>query len=121
MLQTFKDNLEDAKKKEKNTKEAFATLSASKENQLSSAQAALSAGTEEGGARALNKQESQDEVDKLKDQTERDEKFIQQTEDAYAVKNSEWKERKRLRSEEIKSISEAVSILTSDDARDLAK
>merc|ERR1719387_743602 len=38
-----------------------------------------------------------------------------------AVKNSEWKERKRLRGEEVKSISEAVAILTSDDARDISK
>merc|ERR1719191_2426557 len=113
MLQTFEDNLEDAIKKEKSTKAAFETLLGSKESQYEAATRALSAGTEESGARSLNMQEAQGEVDKLKDQVSRDEKFVQEAEDAYAIKNSEWKERQRLRTEEVKSISEAVSILTS--------
>ena len=43
---------------------------------------------------------------------------ILQTEESYAVMITEWKERMRLRSEEISSIEEAIKILTSDEARD---
>jgi hypothetical protein len=121
MLQTFKDNLDDAKKKETETKAAYDTLSASKNSQLKSAQDGLAAKNEESGARNLNKQEAQDEVDMLKTRVENDEKFISQAEAAYATKSDEWKERCRLRGAEMASISEALSVLRSDDARDLSK
>merc|ERR1719327_1809395 len=119
MLQTFQDNLADAEKKESDAKSSFDTLMGSKNSQLSAAQDALSGGEGEGAARALNAQESQDEVDALTTQVENDEKYIGQVEDSYAVKITEWKERKRLRTEEIASISKAISILASDDAKDL--
>merc|ERR1719161_3217261 len=119
MLQTFQDNLADAEKKEKDAKSSFDTLMGSKNSQLSAAQDALSGGEGEGAARALNAQESQDEVDALTTQVENDEKYIAQAEDSYAVKMTEWKERKRLRTEEVASISKAIEILASDDAKDL--
>merc|ERR1719159_1070618 len=119
MLQTFQDNLADAKKTENDAKTSFDTLMDSKNSQLSAAQDALSGGEGEGAARALNAQESQDEVDALTTQVENDEKYIGQAEAAYAVKITEWKERKRLRTEEVASISKAISILASDDAKDL--
>merc|ERR1719395_505229 len=119
MLQTFEDNLADAEKKETDAKSSFDTLMGSKNSQLSAAQDALSGGEGEGAARALNAQESQDEVDALTTQVSNDEKYIGQVEDSYAVKITEWKERKRLRTEEIASISKAISILASDDAKDL--
>merc|ERR1719161_3399725 len=121
MLQTFKDNLDDAKKKEAETKSAFDTLSASKESQLKSAQDGLAAKNEESGARNLNKQEAQDELDMLDTRVKNDEKFIKQSEDSFKTKSDEWKERCRLRGAEMASISEALSVLRSDDARDLAK
>merc|ERR1719311_1926226 len=84
MLQTFQDNLADAEKKEKDAKSSFDTLMGSKNSQLSAAQDALSGGEGEGAARALNAQESQDEVDALTTQVENDEKYIGQVEDSYA-------------------------------------
>merc|ERR1719473_1712342 len=119
MLQTFKDNLADATKKEKDASSSFDTLMTSKNSQLSAAQDALSGGEGEAGARTLNAQESQDEVDALTTQVSNDEKFIKQAEESYAVKVTEWKERKRLRSGEIAAVSKAMEVLTSDDARDM--
>merc|ERR1719161_2205770 len=121
MLQTFKDNLDDAKKKESETKSSFDTLMESKNAQLKSSQDGLAAKNEESGARSLNKQEAQDEVDMLKTRVENDEKFVKQAEDSFKTKSEEWKERCRLRSAEMASISEALSVLRSDDARDLSK
>merc|ERR1719265_1221013 len=121
MLQTFKDNLDDAKKKESETKSAFDTLMGSKNSQLKSANDGLAAKNEESGARNLNKQEAQDEVDMLKTRVENDEKFVKQAEDSFKTKSDEWKERCRLRAAEMASISEALSVLRSDDARDLSK
>merc|ERR1719272_937556 len=118
MLQTFEDNLADAKKKEKDTKSSFDTLMGSKNSQLSAAQDALSGGEGEGAARGLAGDEAQGEVDALTTQVSNDEKYISQAEASYADKVAEWKERKRLRTEEIASISKAIEILASDDAKD---
>merc|ERR1719327_1482837 len=90
----------------------------SKKSQLSAAQDALSGGEGEGAARNLSMEESQEEVDALTTQVENDEKYIEATEASYADKVAEWKERKRLRTEEIASISKAIEILASDDAKD---
>merc|ERR1719207_475776 len=119
MLQTFEDNLADATKKEKDTKDSFDTLMGSKNSQLSAAQDALSGGEGEGAARTLAADEAQEEVDALTTQVSNDEKYIGQVEASYADKVDEWKERKRLRTEEIASISKAIEILASDDAKDL--
>merc|ERR1719265_3096637 len=72
-------------------------------------------------ARNLALQESNEERDLLTTQKSNDEKFIAAAETAWSNKMAEWKERKRLRSEEVASISKAIGILTSDDARDLFK
>jgi chromosome segregation ATPase len=118
MLQTFEDNLAEATKKEKDTKASFDTLMGSKNSQLSAAQDALSGGEGEGAARGLAADEAQEEVDALTEQVTNDEKYISQAEASYAAKVAEWKERKRLRTEEIASISKAIEILASDDAKD---
>merc|ERR550514_1855652 len=93
----------------------------SKNSQLKSCNDALASKNEEGGTRNLKKAEAQDECDMLKTRVENDEKFVKQAEDDYKTKSEEWKERQRLRSAEMASISEALSVLRSDDARDLAK
>merc|ERR1719182_1006132 len=118
MLQTFEDNLADATKKEKDTKSSFDTLMEAKNSQLSAAQDALSGGEGEGAARTLAADEAQEEVDALTEQVSNDEKYISQAEASYADKVVEWKERKRLRTEEVASISKAIEILASDDAKD---
>merc|ERR1719231_1011416 len=69
----------------------------------------------------MNKEQSQQEVDDLKAQIEADEGFIKDTEDTHRMQKEAYKERKRLRSLEIESISKAISILHSDDARDTFK
>merc|ERR1719163_387028 len=119
MLQTFEDNLRDAESKEAASLSTYERLSAQKNSQLQAAQDALTSGDAEGGARSLSIEESQEEVDSLTEQVKNDEGYIQQAEDSYAVKMTEWKERKRLRTEEIASIEKAIAILTSDEARDV--
>merc|ERR550514_172342 len=119
MLQTFQDNLKDAIKKEDDSKATFDKLTEQKNSQLSAAQDALTAGDAEGGARSLSIEESQEEVDSLTAQVKADEEYIAQAEESYATMKDEWKERKRLRTEEVASIEKAIAILTSDEARDV--
>jgi len=121
MLQTFKDNLADAETKEKNAKESFDTLMASKKDELDSAETALTDQTKESGMRGQAKEDAQQEVDDLKAQIEADTGYIADTEKALADMKGAWKERKKLRTLEIASINKAIAILDSDDARDTMK
>jgi len=119
MLQTFEDNLADSIKKEDDSKASFETLMGSKESQLAASTDALSSGEAEGTARTLAKDEAQMEIDALTEQVKTDEGYITQVETSMKDKIAEWKERKRLRSEEIEAISKAIEVLRSDDARDI--
>merc|ERR1719169_262201 len=74
--------------------------------------------SKETAARNLALEESKNEKESLETQKSNDETFITETEEAYATKVSEFKERRRLRTEEIASIGKAIGILTADDARD---
>merc|ERR1719487_1955136 len=107
MLQTFTDNLADATAKE--------------EEELEAAQKALNDMTKEGSARALSKDEAQQEVDDLKAQIQADSGFMADTQAAHKTKLEEWKKRKELRTGEIAAINEAIGILNSDEARDTMK
>jgi hypothetical protein len=92
-----------------------------KKEQLQSAEDALSSSSVEGGARGLSKEQAQEEVDDLKTQISNDEGYIQQAKDDLATKKDEWKDRKELMVGEGAAINKAISILHSDDARDLFK
>jgi len=118
MLQTFKDNLADATKKEKEALENYERLSKSKGAQLSDAQKALTDGEKEGAARGASKEDAEKEIEDLKAQVAADEKTIADTDEAMKTKLGEWKERKKLRTLEIASIEKAIAILDSDEARE---
>merc|ERR1719420_725630 len=121
MLQTFKDNLEDAEKKEKESASNHEKLMESKKDELGGAQKALTEGEAEGNARGMAKEDAQQEVDDLKAQIKADEGYIADTEETYKMKMAEFKDRKKLRALEIASINKAIAILNSDEARDTMK
>jgi len=121
LKESFKKSVKDAEEKEDEEKATYDTLMDTKREQLQSAQDALSSSSVEGGARGLSKEQSQEEVDDLKTQISNDEGYIQQAKDDLASKKDEWKARKELMVGEGAAINKAISILHSDDARDLFK
>lgn len=121
MLKTFEANLQEATEAEAAAEETYQKLTQSKGDQLAAAQEALQKSEVEGGARNMNKDEAQDEVNALKQQVADDEKFIQQTAAALEEKKKQWKERSELRTGELAALSKAIEILHNDDSRDLFK
>jgi len=117
----FQDNLAAAENAEAAAVSDYEKLKKSKEEMLGSAKEALEAMVKENGARGLSKTEAKEEVKALKTQVAADESFIEQVEAAYKEKKAEWEDRKTLRSEERVSISQALAVLHSDDARDTFK
>lgn len=121
MLKTFETNLKDAQEKEADDIKTFDTLMGTKGDQLKATEADYAEMSVENGAKALSREEASNEKDDLTKQIESDQKFIQETQDSLNTKKAEWKARKELRAGELSAISQAISILHSDDARDLFK
>jgi len=121
MHQTFSTNLDDAVNTEADALAEYNKLTKSKGDQLDAAREALSKQEGEGGANGMSRQDSQDEVDALKEQVRDDIKFIGETEEALKQKKASWATRSDLRAGELAAISKAISILHNDDARDLFK
>jgi len=98
---------------------SYEKLIAAKKGEKEAAEDALLKMEGENGARGATKEESQSEVDALKEQVSNDEKFIAQTQKSLEEKAEEWKDRSTLRAGEIAAISKAIFILSNDDAKDL--
>jgi len=118
MTKTFKDNLDDAKDKEKESEKTYETLRDAKKDQLQQAQNALEALGGETASREEATAEAKKEMENLEEQIEKDKGFMETVTSSFEEKLEAWKERKKLMTLEIYSISEAIGILTSDDARD---
>jgi len=121
MHQTFTINLKDATDKENDAQSDYDKLTKAKQGQLDAAQEALNKMESENGAKGMSRQDSEDELNALKEQVKDDTKFIAQTEKALEEKKASWKVRSELRSGELAAISKAIYILHNDDARDLFK
>jgi len=121
MHDTFEQNLQDAEDKEAKSLEDYLELKGAKGDQLGAAEEALSKMDGENGAKAMSKEDAESERDALSTQRTNDEKFIEATASDLATKKEEWKDRQTLRTGEIEAINKAISILHSDDARDMFK
>jgi len=121
MLETFASNLEDAKAKEEQAQILYDKLMAAKSNEKQAAEDALDAMEKETGARGLSKEEANTEMEALRGQIDMDNSYIAQVEQALSDKKAEWKVRLALRADELAAVSKAISILHSDDNRDLFK
>jgi hypothetical protein len=121
LLQTFQGSKADAVTKETDAVETYDKLMATKSELKGSAEEALLKLEKENGVKGMSRSEAEEENELLKEQISDDEKYIQQVEASLAEKKEEWKDRTVLRAGELEAISKAISILSSDDARDLFK
>jgi len=121
LLETFKANLQEATEKEEAAVATHTTLMTSKGAQKKSAEEALAAMDVENGARGKAKSEAQAEIDFLQDQVKNDNQVITDTRESSKIKADEYKARTELQEGELAAFSQAISILHSDDARDLFK
>lgn len=121
LLMTFNANLAEATSKEKEAEGLYETLKEAKLDQKSAAEDALQKLAKESGVKGMSRAEANEENELLKQQVTDDTKYIGEVEGALEKKKSEWKERSVLRTGEIAAITKAISILGSDDSKDLFK
>merc|ERR1719316_1239616 len=118
MKVAFQDNLEQAELKESEEQAAYEKLKAAKESQLDAAKDALAALGGETASREEAVAEAKEEISTLEAQIAKDKDFMKDTEDAYKEKLGEWRERKKLMTQEIAAVGKALGILRSDESRD---
>lgn len=119
MRKTFEDNLAAARKEEAHAIQDYEKLREQKTKTLKNRKDAAASLKAETAERNKSRAESEEERDELQQQKDSDEQTLLEVAETCRKKKEEWKERKRLRSEEVASIAQAVGILRSDDARDL--
>lgn len=119
MQETFEKNLAELQRTEVEAELGFQRLRAAKESEMQAAGAAV----EEKTVQLSDTQErvAQAKVT-LEDTTEAlaaDQKFLVEMKDRCANADADYEKRKKTRMDEVVAISEAIAILTDDDARDL--
>merc|ERR1719428_2446597 len=125
ILKAMKDDMEAELKEAIATEDksiaGFGDLKASKEKEIEMATEAIESKTGRSGEVAVSVVQTKDALEDTKEELGDVEKFITQLATECATKEKEWGERAKIRAEEVKAISEAVSILNDDDALDVFK
>merc|ERR1719453_1189079 len=119
ILKGMKDDMEAELKESIATEEksiaGFAELKASKEQEIELATEAVEAKTSRSGEVAVSVVQTKDSLEDTTDELADVEKLIVQLDTECKTKETEWAEKCKVRAEEVKAISEAVSILNDDD------
>merc|ERR1719156_490568 len=99
----------------------FADLKASKEKEIEMATEAIETKTQRAGEISVSVVQTKDALEDTEVELADTEQFITQLATECKTKEGEWAERCKIRAEEVKAISEAISILNDDDALDVFK
>jgi len=119
MKETFERNLESSQENEKNAMETYKQVKTAKTEEINAATKMVETKSTElsdsdsGNARA--KEDLEDTKAGLKSDTE----FLQNLKLKCAAADKEWEDRKKTRHDELSAVSEAIEILSNDDAKDL--
>jgi len=121
MKEEFEANLSQEQKDEEKAKADFAASSKAKSEQIATAKEKLDA-TE--GANAANQKALSDAKENLeltREQRSKDVEFLQNLKTTCMDLDKQWAERSKTRAMETQAVSEALSIITSDDSMDLLR
>merc|ERR1719301_73436 len=125
ILKAMKDEMEASLKEaiadEDKAIAGFGELKASKEKEIEVATEAIETKTARAGEIAVSVVQTKDGVEDTTEELADVEKFAAQLETECATKEKDFAEASKLRAEEVKAISECISILNDDDALDVFK
>lgn len=118
MAENFEANLSNAQKEELENAKAFEELKAAKLAEIQAAQEQVDAKSVENA----NAQQANAEAKNSREDTEEslsaDEKFLLALQEKCRTTDEEWAARQKTRQDEVTAISQAISVLSSDDVRD---
>jgi len=125
ILKGMKDDMEaelkEAVAAEEKAITGFGELKASKEAEIETATEAIETKTQRAGEVAVSAVQTKDSLEDTEAELADAQKLLSQLETECKTKEAEWAEKCKVRAEEVKAISEAISILNDDDALDVFK
>merc|ERR1719421_2112178 len=119
MRETFESNLSDSQKEELVNQKAYEELKAAKEAEIAAGQNAIETKTQELATTDEKNAQCKEDIEDTTNTLSADEKFLMDLKQKCQMTDQEWEERQKTRQEEISAVSEAISILSADDAHDL--
>jgi len=125
ILKTMQDsmsaNLKEADTEEAGSVKAFTDLKASKEQAVALAGEAIETKNVRQGELAVSLVQAQNELEDSQDESAEAEKFVANLAEQCKSKQAEWDERCKTRNDEVAAVSEAIGILSDDDALETFK
>lgn len=125
MLKQLKDDFESslstAQKEEIQAQENYAELKATKEEEIAAAKAKLESLLQEDAENKKALFDCKEDIAALREQRSLDVEFLRNLKLTCQGIDKQWEERSKTRGDEIKAVSEAIAIITDDDAADLMR
>merc|ERR1719159_1788972 len=118
MKESFETNLASSQKEEMTAQAAYEDLKAAKESEIKAGQELLETKEQELADTDQKNAEDKEDLEGTRDSLTADQKFLMNLKETCQNTDAEYEERVKARQEEIKGCSEALAILTSDDAHD---
>jgi len=118
MLEEFQRSLADSQKTEAQDKASFEELKKSKLAEIAAAQEQFDAKTSEKANADERNAQSKNERADTKASLSADEEFLLDLKEKCKQTDEEWEQRTKSRQEEVLAISQAIGVLSADDARD---
>merc|ERR1719146_616971 len=118
MKETFETNLSSAQKEEMQAQAAYEDLKAAKEEEIKDGTELKDTKTQELADTDEKNVNAKGDLEDTRNSLSADQKFLMNLKETCQMTDQEWEERQKSRAEEIKAVSEALAILSSDDAHD---
>merc|ERR1711920_127657 len=119
MKETFESNLSESQKEEMANQKAYSELKAAKEEEIAAGQAQIDSKTEELTATDEKNVQAKVDVEDTKASLSADEQFLLMLKEKCQMTDKEWEERQKTRQAEMQAVSQALAVLSGDDAHDL--
>merc|ERR1719240_2176564 len=118
MKETFETNLASSQKEEMTSQSAYEDLKSAKESEISAGTDLKDTKTQELADTDAKLASDKEDLEDTRNSLAADQKFLMNLKETCQMTDQEYAERTKTRAEEIKSVSEALAILSSDDAHD---
>merc|ERR1719169_144110 len=118
MKETFETNLSSSQKEEMQAQAAYEDLKAAKLAEIKAGEEQRDTKTQELADTDQKLAQAKQDLDDTRNSLSADQKFLMNLKETCQMTDSEWEERQKARQEEIQACSEALAILSSDDAHD---
>ena len=115
---TFETNLSASQKEEMQNQQAYEDLKVAKEAEIKAGEEQRDTKTQELADTDQKLAQAKQDLDDTRNSLSADQKFLMNLKETCQMTDSEWEERQKARQEEIQACSEALAILSSDDAHD---